>query len=140
MEVESDTNKKIWTKSSTNQLCNKIIYFDPLQRSFSLSIISFRASIVNYCGSNLKDFKVCSSGSVTCNDMHRTKTADAANSVFHDLFIRCFPVKTNQMFLSIPPLKSNRISKNVEVMRGVWGKHFIDLDSKFWVTGTSALL
>jgi hypothetical protein len=140
MELESDANDKILTKSSTNQLCNKIIYFDPLRRSFSLSIISFRASIVNYCGSNLKDFKVCVSGSITSNDMRHAKTADAANSVIHDLFIRCFPEKTNQMFLSILPLKSNRISKNVEVMRGVWGNHFIDLDSKFWVTGSSALL
>jgi hypothetical protein len=34
----------------------------------------------------------------------------------------------------------NRISKNVEVMSGSWGKHFVDLDSKFWVTGSSAVV
>jgi hypothetical protein len=110
MELESDANDKIQTKSLTNQLCNNIVYFDPVRRSFSLSIVSFRASIVNYRGSILKDFKVCASGSVTYNDMRHAKTADDTNLVIHNLFIQCFPEKTNQMFLSILLLKSNRIS------------------------------
>ena len=77
--------ERILTKPTTAQLCNKIVNFDPLRSQFTLSIVSYRTSLITYKGKHLRNFKVSSSQSVTYNDMKLAKTPDQSISVVHNL-------------------------------------------------------
>ncbi len=82
--------EKIPTKCSTDQLCNKIVKFDPYQSEFTLSLVGFRANLITYKGTNLKNFKVMSRKSTSYNDMPNGKTADHSQAIIHDLVRHSF--------------------------------------------------
>lgn len=78
--------EKIPTKRATNQLCNRIVKFDPNRSEFTLSLVGLRANLITYKGmTDLKNFKVMSKKSTSYNDMPTAKMADHGHLVVHDL-------------------------------------------------------
>ncbi len=63
--------------------------------------------------------------------------------IFIFQFLRCFPEKSESVYLSILPVEPSReksSTKNVQLMRGHWANEYVSFEPQFYLTPTLAVV